>query len=993
MFQCPCEHVAALREVKRAMGVHHDYLDGWLYLFLANKKFDIAETVAKLRRRDDMERTVFAKYTMTDSLRKSMRAGIVQYIGRDKEGHPVLYFNTARDRPTAAQRPERQANLDMFLSWAVRCDRKNPTAMVTWLINQKNASVLRNTDLIFQKEMALRISKFFPGVVARIFVCNMSSALTYVIRPLLRQLPRTISECIFLFSASDINKGELLKLIDPEVLPVEMGGNNDCDHSPNYERFATTIECYFDRCIRALSEGKSIKEMEMMEEFDVDKHGAPVAPATEGVAAGYTNSTPTPNDATVIGSTEAYQNMSTAWSNTTTTPSEETLDFAIIQEPCTVVVDNEGQRDMIQGVVQPDQQGEHLVPLTSGTVAIDWNTLCASSSASLPSLISHVPSTNLFDCVSEPGESMGDFADSTITREGLYRVHLSSIEEFSYSVILRKYLAQGQGGGCGGAISEQWDACLRDWISFRCQCVELVPKLEHLLEALRLGAMLSEDEEDVVTQLRRCSHFMLNLFPQTQRMMRFHLLDWYAVGATTHYRTAAAAAASTTSNKTVTDHGVVDLLSVNPRRLAFQLDCTSPDNVLLSAQAGAIEFVENWDDLIALDQRMGRVVRRLLLTWPPQTGRVTFEAQLHSRARQLWEQLTPLFRVYIEAKVGISLAEFIQHYRLLVPGGYIDETAEWYRLLFAAVLRYRELHRRSWLFHVFPPLGHADVRAAEPPTMEELLQAHGDAVTDVKAAVSLTMLVEQSLRYTADQLSTDGAGGAVATRATVERYLEASQAKVFIPYETQRSGVLPSESIAQYRRAAATCLKNAEAPLQEFLFTTVSLFVLQREYPPDMTEAEIMAALQRSKKQSAVNMQERREHQQVAISFAGVCSELQGSFGSDIHGLLTTYSAPDMPAYGYALGLELLLAVAILKSRRSRSGSGGRGGTPLQTSCKLLSSVTALSENDICAMSDDTEVRDVGAPSLVSAQSLLETLNAMSHPALRLASLKRMHIF
>ena len=63
MFQVPREHVAEMDEVKRAVGVHHHYLDGWIYLFLSNKKFDVKETIAKLQRRDNMERTVFSKYT------------------------------------------------------------------------------------------------------------------------------------------------------------------------------------------------------------------------------------------------------------------------------------------------------------------------------------------------------------------------------------------------------------------------------------------------------------------------------------------------------------------------------------------------------------------------------------------------------------------------------------------------------------------------------------------------------------------------------------------------------------------------------------------------------------------------------------------------------------------------------------------------------------------------------------------------------------------
>ncbi|GET91028.1 hypothetical protein, unknown function [Leishmania tarentolae] len=993
MFRCPSEHVAALKEVKRAFGIHHDHLDGWLYLFLANKHFDVTETVAKLRRRDEMERTVFSTYTMTDSLRKSMRAGIVQYIGRDKEGRPVLYFNTARDSPKAEQRPERQANMDMFLSWSVRCDRKNPTATVTWLINQENASMLRNTDLIFQKEMALRISKFYPGVVSRIFICNMSSALTFVMKPLLRQLPAGISDCIFLFSASDIKKGELLKRIDSNVLPVEMGGCNDCDHPPNYEFFATTIESYFHRCIEALKKGFSIKEMEVMEEFGVDNDGALVARAGEGAAAGHGSPACPSNECAAVRDEEAQGVISTSRWVVPTTAIEETLDYAIMQDPCAVSVDAERRRITIQSAVRSGREGVPLTPPANPSTASPWSTSCASRSAGPLSLLSHVSSSELFDCVSDPDEVTENFADTIMTREGLYQVHLNSIEEFSYSAVLRKLFAQGHDGDDGSGIAEQQDACLRDWISFRCHCVELVPKLEHLLEALRLGAVLAVDEDEVITQLRRCSHFMMNLFPQTQQTMPFSLLDWYAAGSTARPPSADAAVFPFTGKEGTTEHAAVTHFSVDPRRLAFRLDCTSPDNVLLSAQAGAMEFVENWDDLIAVDKGKKRVVRRLLLAWPPQADRCTFEAQLHSRARQLWAKLAPLFRLYIEAKVGISIAEFIQHYGLLVPGGRIDETAEWYRLLFAAVLQYRERHRRSWLFHVFPPPCHTDVRADEPPTMERLLQAHGNASGDVRAAISLMAVVEQSLRFTADHLRTSGAGSAGARRTIVERYVEVSRAKICIPYDAQSSGVLPSESIAQYKLAAVTCLTKMEAPLHEFILTMISLALLKEEYPPDMTKGEIISGLQLSRARSEADIQKRHEQQQVAISFARICSELQGSFGHDIHQLLTTYPAAGMQADGYALGLELLLAVAILRSRRNTDNSSGRDGSPSTAPNDFLPGVASFSEEDNKTVDADTVVGDVAAPPSVDVESLLETLNTMSHPATRLASLKRMYIF
>lgn len=997
MFHVPPERAAALAEVKKAVGVHHAYLDGWIYLFLSNKKFDVRETIAKLQRRDTMERTVFANYTITDGLRASMRAGIVQYIGRDREGHPVLYFNTVRDSPKADQRPERQANMDMFLSWSVRCDRQNPTAMVTWLINQKDASMLRNTDLIFQKDMALRISKFFPGVVGRIYICNMSGTLTFVMKPLLRQLPSSISDCIFLFSASEIRKGELQKYIDASVLPIEMGGSNDCDNQQNYERFATTIEGYWARCLTALKSGLTIKQMEMMEEFPVDKDGQPLAAAVRGGGGGATNGNRS------SGGGGGYMKESVVVrSRLTTAASEETLDHSTMQDPCAVTVDAEAQEITVESAIRPrrrnsDQPGSSIGSPTTVNAAADWTMSFACPPGRHPSTIYRVPSSELMDCVSVPGYSVDDsMTTPTTTKSGLYHVELSRLDEFSFSSLLRKVHTQQQ----TEAAAAQRDACVRDWISFCCRCVEVVPQVEALLEALRRGAVLS-NEEDVATKLRRCGHYVINLFPQTHATLPFPLLDWYAAGATQRYRSAVARAGE---GGAVPDGlGEVDPFDINPRRLAFRLDCTSPDNLLLSAQAGAVEFIESTDDLISIDQRKVRVQRRLLLIWPPHTDRSSFEAQLQAKARLLWSQLRPLFKVYIESKVAISIAEFLQYYGLLVAGGRINERAEWYEQLFTDVLQYREMHRRNWLFYVFPPLSEEEALTGAPPTMTELLEARGDnAPLTLDAAASLMTLIEQSVQYTADQLTTEGGTSAVATRTIVERYLEVSKTKVYIPYDTQRVGVVPQESVDQHKRAAASALREAEAPLQDFLFTTVSLAVLQHEYPSTMSEADLREALQRSKNACTRNIVERREHQRVAMAFTRVCGELQGSFGNDAYALLTTYSPVAVRGEGYALGLELLMAVAMLRSDRDGGDSGSRdraAASPPSVDLAPLPSVS--SEDDVSFAASADGLLRVGraantsatAASVVDVAPLLETLAAMEVPGSHLASLKRIYIY
>ncbi|KAF8305414.1 hypothetical protein TcBrA4_0040540 [Trypanosoma cruzi] len=58
-------HRAALGELRRRLGICHTDLDCWLYAFLENKKFDVDETIAKLRRRAAMEVQELGAYEIT----------------------------------------------------------------------------------------------------------------------------------------------------------------------------------------------------------------------------------------------------------------------------------------------------------------------------------------------------------------------------------------------------------------------------------------------------------------------------------------------------------------------------------------------------------------------------------------------------------------------------------------------------------------------------------------------------------------------------------------------------------------------------------------------------------------------------------------------------------------------------------------------------------------------------------------------------------------
>ena len=259
------QHRNELEEVKRRLGVQHEFFDCWIYSFLENKFFDIEETVAKLQRRAAMERDEIASYEVTDFMRHQMSKGLIQLIGNDRDGRITFYIVTARDKPLASKRDENKRNFDMWMSYGTRLRDDNKRCRITMLINQDGAGVFANTDMTFQMNIALRISKFFPGMVERAYICKMGRTLGAFAKTVFGRFPKVISEKIFIITDSDMEKGLLHQYFDPEVLPTALGGKWDGDNPANWKHFSTTIEQHLVRMQEGLRAGKSVKEWELDE--------------------------------------------------------------------------------------------------------------------------------------------------------------------------------------------------------------------------------------------------------------------------------------------------------------------------------------------------------------------------------------------------------------------------------------------------------------------------------------------------------------------------------------------------------------------------------------------------------------------------------------------------------------------------------------------------------------------------------------------------------
>ncbi|KAL7697422.1 CRAL/TRIO domain containing protein [Lotmaria passim] len=257
-------HRSEIEEVKRQVDIKHGYFDAWIYGFLENKKFNIEETVAKLHRRFAMEVNELATYELTDYMRASLRKGIIQEIGVDKAGRVAFYITTKRDFPQAKYRDEQRRTFDMFISYGTRLRKENKRSQIVMLINQDGASFFKNVDMTFEADVALRISKFYPGGVDKMYICKMNRTLAAMAKPIFKTLPAIVSDRIQIIDGNDIKNGVLLDLFDEDVLPITLGGKNDCDNEEHWSAYADRVEKYYAELKRAVNErGLTVKDWEL----------------------------------------------------------------------------------------------------------------------------------------------------------------------------------------------------------------------------------------------------------------------------------------------------------------------------------------------------------------------------------------------------------------------------------------------------------------------------------------------------------------------------------------------------------------------------------------------------------------------------------------------------------------------------------------------------------------------------------------------------------
>eukprot|EP00658_Telonema_sp_P-2_P064423 TRINITY_DN53407_c0_g1_i1.p1 TRINITY_DN53407_c0_g1~~TRINITY_DN53407_c0_g1_i1.p1 ORF type:complete len:177 (-),score=50.39 TRINITY_DN53407_c0_g1_i1:2-532(-) len=99
----------------------------------------------------------------------------------------------------------------------------------------------------FQSSIALRIAKYYPGVVDKMYIVNMGTVLAKCAKPIFSRMPAGVSERIQILTDNDLKKGRLLDLFDESVLPVELGGKYDCDKQEMFDKFAVDVEEHWNK--------------------------------------------------------------------------------------------------------------------------------------------------------------------------------------------------------------------------------------------------------------------------------------------------------------------------------------------------------------------------------------------------------------------------------------------------------------------------------------------------------------------------------------------------------------------------------------------------------------------------------------------------------------------------------------------------------------------------------------------------------------------------
>lgn len=261
-------HRDTLEELKRRIGVHHADLDCWLYSFLENKKFDINETIAKLKRRAAMEVNELGTHDFSAAsnngynAREGLSQGFVQIVGQDGRGRICLYVCTARNTPDRTKRATNLQIFDAVMCYITRLRPESKSCRVVLLVNQKDASVLKNIDPRFDLTIALRVSKYYPGLVEKIYIVNTPPLLNVMMKSVFLGLPKDILDRIQVVSDDDVKRGALLQWFDAALLPAALGGTVD-DTAQRWREFADTVTEYFRQLQDAVVRGgMSVKEWE-----------------------------------------------------------------------------------------------------------------------------------------------------------------------------------------------------------------------------------------------------------------------------------------------------------------------------------------------------------------------------------------------------------------------------------------------------------------------------------------------------------------------------------------------------------------------------------------------------------------------------------------------------------------------------------------------------------------------------------------------------------
>lgn len=192
--------------------------DGYLLRFLRNKELNVDESISKLGRRREFERTL-PSLSITPHIVASLRSRALSVIGSDILHRPVLYLRLGLHRAGDSASEEKLAIV--VLEYLQSLVTKSNVHEFALLLNEEGTGWFTSHNSPLKQRLAVLLQKYYPELVGLILVVNASWTVTQGLKQSVKSSNK------YRRRIEIISPKELQKYIDASVIPGELGGRNN----------------------------------------------------------------------------------------------------------------------------------------------------------------------------------------------------------------------------------------------------------------------------------------------------------------------------------------------------------------------------------------------------------------------------------------------------------------------------------------------------------------------------------------------------------------------------------------------------------------------------------------------------------------------------------------------------------------------------------------------------------------------------------------------